>query len=344
MPKRDFYEVLGVGRKDSPDEIKKAYKRLARQYHPDRNKGDKAAEERFKDVAEAYQVLGDAEKRAQYDRFGQAGFSGFDPTGAEHYYTYTPGGPGGVRINMEDLFGRRGKRSGRAGPGGIRDIFSEIFGFEDAPGGVPFNPDGGAQSVEAELTIDFDEAVRGGNRTLTLNVERPCEVCGGRGVSGRQVCGRCRGQGLISEPQTLTVKIPAGVRDGGKLRLRGKGRAGGDLHVVVHVRPHPLFRREGDDLHLEVPVTASEAALGAEITVPTLEGKATLKVPAGTQSGQMLRLRGKGMPRPNGSGRGDEYVRVQVTVPKHPDQRTQELFQEIAERNPENPRSHLVKE
>lgn len=345
MPKKDFYEVLGVSRNASQEEIKKAYKRLARQYHPDRNKGDKTAEERFKDVAEAYQVLGDPEKRAQYDRFGQAGFSGFDPSGGGHYYTYTTGGPGGVRINLEDLFGRRSKRAGRQGPAGFRDIFSEIFGFDDAPGGgMPFDLRPEGQDVEAELTIDFAEAVSGGNRTMTLNVERTCEACGGRGMAGRQVCGRCGGQGVISAPETLTVKIPAGVRDGGKLRLRGKGRAGGDLHLVIHVRPHHLFRREGDDLHLEVPITVSEAALGAEITVPTLEGKAALKIPAGTQSGQVLRLRGKGMPRPNGTGRGDEYVHIQVTVPKHLDSRTRELFREIAERNPENPRSHLIKE
>jgi len=345
MPKKDFYEALGVSREASPEEIKKAYKRLARQYHPDRNKGDKAAEERFKDVAEAYQVLGDAEKRAQYDRFGRSGFSGFDPGGggAGPYYTYTSGGPGGVRIDWEDLFGKRSRRSGRAGPGGIRDIFSEIFGFEDAEAGSPLGHAGG-RDVETELQIEFDEAVHGSTRTLSLNLEGPCASCGGSGRTGRQVCSRCGGSGVVVKPQTFSVKIPAGVRDGGKLRIRGKGMAGGDLNIVVRVKPHPLFRREGDDLHLEVPVTAWEAALGDEITVPTLEGKASVKVPAGTQSGQTLRLRGKGMPRPNGSGRGDEYVHVMVRVPKHLDQKTRALFEQLARENPENPRAHLIKE
>ena len=343
MPKKDFYEVLGVGKNAGQDEIKKAYKRLARQYHPDKNKGDKAAEERFKDVAEAYQVLGDAEKRKQYDRFGQAGFAGGYPGAGGGEY-YTTGGPGGVRINFEDLFGRRGKRSARgAEPGGFRDIFSDIFGFEDAGGGSPHAGRSG-RDVEAELTIDFAEAVTGGNRSFTLNLEQPCPACGGAGRSGRSICATCGGAGRVARPETLTVKIPAGVRDRGKLRLRGKGAGGGDLIIVVRVRPHRLFRREGDDLYLDVPVTAAEAALGAEITVPTLEGKATLKVPPGTQSGQALRLKGKGMPRPNGSGRGDEYVRVQITVPKHLDEKTKKLFQEIAERNRENPRDHLDKE
>ena len=344
MPKKDFYEVLGVSRDAAPEEIKKAYKRLARQHHPDRNKGDRNAEERFKDVAEAYQVLGDAEKRAQYDRFGRSGFSGGDPGGGSPYYTYTSGGPGGVRIDWEDLFGKRSRRSGRAGAGGMWDIFSEIFGFEDAPQqGSPFGHPAG-RDVETELTIEFDEAVNGSTRSLSLNLEGPCASCGGSGRTGRQVCSRCGGSGAVVEPKSFTVKIPAGVRDGGRLRIRGKGMAGGDLSIVVRVKPHPLFRREGDDLHLEVPVTVWEAALGAEITVPTLEGKASVKVPPGTQSGQTLRLRGKGMPRPNGTGRGDEYVRVMVRVPKHLDQKTRALFEQLARENPENPRAHLIKE
>lgn len=310
MAKRDFYEVLGVSREASPDEIKRAYRKLARKYHPDLNPGDKKAETSFKEVQEAYDVLSDTSKRDQYDRFGATGFEQGEPGPRSRSYTWSSrGGPreegefgegiGGLDDLLGGLFGGRGGRARRGG-------FSS---FEQMPG----------EDVETELSIPFLTAVRGGE----IEIE----------MTGREV-------------KRLAVKIPPGVQDGAKLRLAGKGRpsAGhgrpGDLIVLVRVLPHAYFTRQGNDIYVEVPITVSEAMLGASIDVPTLDGLIGVTVPPGTSSGQKLRLRGKGGSTKEGT-RGDQYVQVKVMVPKSMDDESKNLIQEFARRNPLNPRKDL---
>lgn len=388
MPKQDYYEILGVSRTASADEIKKAFKKLARQHHPDRNQGNKAAEDKFKAVNEAYQVLSNPEKRKTYDLFGHDGPVGAPGPGAGPYGGY--GGQrvydfsgGGGTINFEDIFGGAG-----GGGGGIGDIFSEMFGGAgrsrkrradfggfggyDEPGPVP------GRDVEAEITVSFEDAMRGGTHRLQFSRQAACADCGGTGHnrSGRsrncaacggagkkqvagggsnfnvvcsacsgtgkvhtEPCHTCYGQGQVMSPETITVKIPPGVNDGGRLRIPGKGESGpggqGDLFLHIRVTPHPYFRREGRDLHLEVPVTVSEAALGAKIEVPTLDGRATVKVGAGTQTGATLRLRGKGAPSPKGAAAGDLLVHVRVVVPEDPDAETRRILEELKAREPD---------
>ncbi len=349
MGKRDFYEVLGVSKDASSDEIKKAYRRLAQRYHPDRNKGDKVAEDRFKDINEAYQVLSDPEKRSQYNAFGHgyANYGGNPPgagpgPGPGYTYSYSTG-PEGFGVNLEDLFGGfTGPRRSRKGKGGFRDIFSDMFGH----GGFDF-AESGPQDIEAEMTISFEDAIRGGTHTLELGVPENCNSCGGTGRVNRSVCGACAGSGHVMRPEKFTVRIPAGVRDRGRLRIPGKGITNGtgkkgDLHIRIHVQPHRFFRRDGDDIHLDVPITITEAALGARITVPTVDGKATLRIPRGTQSGQTMRLRNKGVKHPKGGGRGDQFVHIQIQVPKQLDERTRRLLEELRTLETDDPRKHLV--
>ncbi|HZT79461.1 MAG TPA: J domain-containing protein [Gemmataceae bacterium] len=309
MP-RDYYEVLGVARGASEEDIKKAYRSLARKYHPDRNPGDKQAEARFKEVQEAYDVLSDKDKRQQYDRFGHAGPGGFG------------GGPGAGGFQWSGF-------GGGAGPGGFRfesvnpeeaaDVLRNLFGggfagAEDLFAAGPRPRDGTRRrraapeprEVEAEVNIPFLTAANGG--TVTLRID------------GRE----------------LDVKVPAGVEDGKKLRLRGQAPGGGDLLVKLNVQPHPYFRREGKDVVLEVPLSLAEAVLGAKVDVPTLDGtKLTVKVPPGASSGTRLRLRGKGI------AGGDQYIEVKVAVPAPKDDRSRELIEEFARLNPQAPRAGL---
>jgi len=394
MAKRDYYEVLGIARKATPDEIKKAFKKLARAHHPDRNKGSKQSEDKFKSVNEAYQVLSNPEKRQQYDLFGHDGPVGAPgpgpgpgPGGRNYQWTGGAGGPG---INLEDLLGGMG--GGGGGGGGMGDIFSEIFGGggrgrRRRPGagsagfgfaGEEAGPVGG-RDVEAEITVSFEDALRGGTHRLQFSRMTACAACGGAGkkkggpsracaacggAGKRQAAGGgknfnvvcsacegtgqiqtepchvCYGQGQTMAPETITVKIPPGVNDGGRLRIPGKGEGGpggqGDLFLHIRVTPHAYFRREGRDLHVEVPVTVSEAALGARIEVPTLEGKAAVKVASGTQNGATLRLRGKGAPSPKGGAAGDLLAHVRVVIPESPDPETRQLLEELKkhERDP----------
>jgi DnaJ-class molecular chaperone len=298
MP-RDFYETLGVKRDASEDEIKKAYRKLARQYHPDRNPGDKQAETRFKEVQEAYDVLSDKNKRAQFDRFGAAGVGA--GSGGPGGFSWGTGGPGGGFHFEGD-------------PGQAEDLLRNLFGggggFEEILGG---RRRGGrrtrpepAGEVEADATIPFDIAALGGSVGLS--------------VDGRQ----------------LDVKVPAGVEEGKKLRLRGQGPGGADLLLKLHIAPHRYFRREGNDIILEVPVSVAEAILGAKVDVPTLDGsKLTVKVPPGTSSGARLRLRGKGV---NG---GDQYIEIKVVVPATVDARGRELIEEFARLHKQDPRAEL---
>jgi curved DNA-binding protein len=313
MP-RDYYETLGVKRDATEEEIKKAYRKLARQYHPDRNPGDKQAETRFKEVQDAYDVLSDKTKRAQYDQFGFAGpgadFAGAGAGQGPGSYTFHfGGGPGGFNAEGMD-------------PQQAAEIFSQLFGGRGSPGGVDMGDlfgGGGrrgrgprnrrpppAQDVEAEVTIPFLTAAQGGSVDLT--------------VGGHE----------------LAVKIPAGVESGQTLRLAGQAPGGGNLLLKLRVEPHPYFRREGKDIILEVPLSLPEAVLGARVDVPTLDGtRLTVKVPPGTSSGSRLRLRGKGVKG------GDQYIEVKVAVPAPKDERSRELIEEFARLNPQNPRADL---
>jgi molecular chaperone DnaJ len=346
MAKRDYYEILGVERGASEGDLKKAYRRLAMKYHPDRNPDDKAAEEKFKEANEAYEVLSDASKRAAYDQYGHAGV---DPQ--------MGGGPGGMGgANFSDIFG---------------DVFSDFFG--GARGGSRGGPQRGSD-LRYTLELDLEEAVRGTNVTIRVPTLANCKVCDGSGAkkgsspvgcptcggigqvrmqqgffSVQQTCPRCHGagkiipdpceachgQGRVEEHKTLSVKVPAGVDTGDRIRLSGEGEAGalggpaGDLYVVVNVREHPIFQRDGRDLFCEVPIGFVDAALGGELEVPTLDGRVKLKIPEGTQTGKLFRLRGKGVAPVRGGGPGDLMCRVAVETPVNLDKRQRELLEEF---------------
>jgi molecular chaperone DnaJ len=361
--KRDYYEVLSVSRGASDDELKKAYRRLAIQFHPDRNPGDKAAEENFKQINEAYQVLSDPEKRAQYDRFGHAAFQG----------SPGPGGFGGFDFTQ-----------------GFEEVFSDIFGdFFGTGRGRSRSRSRRGDDLRYDLEIEFEEAARGAEKVVKFQRLTTCEACHGArargGAEGARTCPNCRGtgqvrtqqgffsisttcgqcrgegsiiadpcpkcqgQGRIRKPVSLSVKIPPGVDNGSRLKLRGEGEAGfgggtgGDLYVVVHVREHPLFVRQDNDVVIEVPVSFPQAALGAEIDVPTLDGKIKLKLPAGTQSGKVFRQKGKGFVDLHGYGRGDELVRIVVETPKRLTARQRELLEEFAKLSGEDVNHPMAK-
>ena len=365
MSKRDYYEVLGVARTASDSEIKSAYRKLAMKFHPDRNPGDKAAEEQFKQCAEAYAVLADTEKRSLYDRFGHAGVSsaagagaGFDPN---------------VFNGFEDILG------------GLGDIFGfgDIFGGGRRRGG----PQRGAD-LRYDLEIAFEEAARGSETTIQIPRQENCDTCSGSGAAPgtspttcpqcrgqgqvrfqqgfftvARTCPQCRGQGkVVSKPcqtcrgagrvardRKLTVKIPAGIATGQQLRLQGEGESGfmggpaGHLYVVVHVQEHEFFRRDGNNLFCEIPVNFTTVALGGSIQVPTLDGVEEVKVAEGTQTGTTLRLRGKGMPDVNGRGRGDLFATVQVQTPKKLSREQRKVLEELSRLLPKEkfePRAH----
>ena len=366
--KRDYYEVLGVSKSASADEIKSAYRKLAMKYHPDRNPGDKAAEEKFKEAAEAYDVLHDPEKRQRYDQFGHQAFQG----GA--------GGYGSGGMNMDDIFSMFGDLFGGRGGG-----FSGSFGgFEDMFGGGrsrrqadPNAPQRG-DDMTFRLEIDFDEALFGSERTLELTlpaqcpecsgsgaaagskrvtcktcggrgvvlggggflrIQQTCPTCGGEGSVIEKACRKCRGSGHIATPQKIALKIPAGVDDGSRLRLSGKGGGGlrggenGDLYVLLSVRESDIFDRDGLDLGVDIPVSPILAALGGTVSVPTPEGEAQLKIPAGTPNGKVFRLRGKGVPSLRGGSPGDLDARIVFEVPSNLDRKQREAletFQKLA--------------
>lgn len=371
---KDYYAALGVAKGAPAADIKKAYRKLARELHPDKNPGNAESEARFKEVSEAYDVLSDDAKRKEYDEarelFAQGGFrpGGFSPG---------PGGFQGGTFDMSDLFG------GGAG-GGIGDLFGGLFGGAGGRTTRTAGPQRG-RDVESEVTIEFDEAVRG--ETLPLSMSGPaacqvchgsgarpgtsprrCPTCGGSGTIMRnqggfgfsEPCRECRGSGqIIDEPcpnchgagtttqtRTINVRIPQGVRDGAKLRVAGKGTPGqhgapgGDLYVTVHVRPHPLFGRTGEDLTLTVPITYSEAALGTTLRVPTLDGSVALKVAAGTPSGRTLRVRGRGITR--GKHTGDLLVTVEVAVPARLTAEQRAALHAFAELEHEDPRPQIT--
>ncbi|MGH0030037.1 MAG: molecular chaperone DnaJ [Myxococcota bacterium] len=354
MAKRDYYEILGVGRDADAAELKKAYRAVAMRDHPDRNPDDPAAEERFKEASEAYAVLSDPEKRRAYDRFGHAGVGAGGP-GAGGFQDF--GDLGGFTDLFDDLFGDLfggGRRAGarrRRGRGqrgadlryNLEIELSDVLeGLESTVKIPKMRPCGSCEGsgLPPGVTPDVCDRCRGAGQVVMqqgfFRVSRPCERCAGTGEIATERCDDCRGQGRVEGQQTISVKIPSGVDDGTRLRLAGEGEAGisggppGDLYVVISVKPHDLFEREGPDLHCQVPVTMVQAALGAEIDVPTLEGKVKLKVPEGTQSGTVMRLRGKGLPTLRSSARGDQLLHLFVETPSKLTKPQRELLEQFA--------------
>jgi molecular chaperone DnaJ len=328
---KDLYEILGVARTASTDEIKKAYRKLARKYHPDLNRGSRQAEERFKEVSLAHDVLSDAEKRRIYDEFGHEGLqAGFDAGRAREYrrwsesghgFSFRPGTGGFESFGGFDprAGGARRRRRAAEEERSFTDFLSEMFGGGAAEETASQPARGG--DIEHEVDVEFLEALRGTERAVSVRRPAPCPECHGTGRLGVRACTRCAGTGTVEQRERLTVKIPAGVGDGARVRVRGKGGVGrqgagaGDLYFRVRVRPHSILARQGRDLTMDLPVTVGEAMRGATIAVPTPDGKVSLKVPPGSQSGQRLRLRGRGVPDPKGGTPGDLYVRLMVQVP-----------------------------
>lgn len=356
--KRDYYEVLGVAKDASADEIKKAYRKLARQYHPDVNKAADA-EEKFKEVKEAYDVLSEPQKRAQYDRFGHQdpnqGFGGGGFDGA---------GMGGFGDIFDMFFGGGGRRANPNAPrkgadlqfGLSIDFLDAVFGKEtdveipkeaecDTCHGSGAKPGSGVETCRTCNGSGQQEVVANTPFGRIVN-RRVCPTCEGKGKVVKEKCGSCRGSGRVKVRRKIHLNIPAGVDDGAQLRVSGEGEPGinggppGDLYVVLRVKQHEFFEREGIDIYCEVPLTYTQAALGDEIEVPTVDGRVKLKIPAGTQTETYFRLRGKGVPHLRGNGRGDQHVKVRVITPTKLSDRQKELLRELAELSGEKPGQH----
>jgi len=377
--KTDYYELLGVPRKASAKDIRAAFRKLARKYHPDLNPGDKASEEKFKQLQEAYDVLSDSKKRQMYDQYGF--YSENVPTG-----DYGQGGAGADNnVNFDfngfDFSGGSGG-TGAGGGASFRDLFSQFFGGRGGGAGVEEEAEPGS-ALEYKLEIDFWDAVRGAVKKLQITRLDTCETCHGTGAIGspqtcptchgtgtvqqaagkmrfnvpcsrcggtgklRTVCKTCGGEGRLRRAETIDVRIPAGVASGGRVRVPGKGNAGtmgapaGDLYLLVEVRPHPFFERRVNDLYTKVPITVSEATLGAKVEVPTIDGRSIVRIPPATNSGSTLRLREKGVPSARNGTRGDQYVEIQVVVPKPTDERVRNIMKELETVAPEDPRKDL---
>ena len=367
MSKRDYYDVLGVGKRADEAELKKAYRKKAMKYHPDRNSGDKEAEEKFKEINEAYEVLSDQEKRNMYDQFGHAG------------------------VNQQGGFG-----GGGFGGGGFEDIINEMFGggFGGFGGGgrSSRNRPQKGKNIQVNVTISFKEAAFGTKKDIEFYRTEECSTCNGTGAEpgtkkhtcdkcggsgeirykqrslfGESIsvvtcdkcngsgeiyetpCHTCKGHGKVKKSKKIEVNIPAGIYHGAKMNLRGEGNLGskggprGDVYVVVSVMPHEIFKRDGDDVFCEIPITFTQATLGSEIVVPTLEGKISITVAPGTQSGKQYRLKNKGFPVLNGYGKGNQYVRVQVEVPKNLNAKQKELLKEF-EKETSNTKGYTQKD
>src|ERR1700682_4366450 len=376
--KQDYYELLGVPRKAGAKDIRAAFRKLARKYHPDLNPGDKSSEEKFKQLQEAYDVLSDSKKRQMYDQYG--------------FYSdnLPPGGPGGGGGHGAEPDGNLdfggvdfGGGSGAAGGGSsFRDLFSQFFsGGRGSAGMEPEHEPGG--DLEYQLQVDFWGAVRGAGKKLSITRLDTCETCHGTGAvvspqtctacggtgtiqqaagkmkfnvpctrcggtgKVRTMCRTCNGEGRVRRNATIEARIPAGVASGSRVRVPGKGNAGtmgapgGDLYLRIEVRPHEFFERRGNDIYTKVPVTVSEASLGAKIEVPTIDGRALVRIPPGTNSGKTLRLKEKGVPSARGGARGDQYVEIQIVVPEPTDERVRNLMKELETVAPGDPRKDL---
>jgi molecular chaperone DnaJ len=397
-PTKDYYALLGVKKTATADEIRKSFRKLARKHHPDVNPGDKKAEERFKEISEANDVLSDEKKRRVYDALGYytdqidpataeaaarggygGGFSGASPGGSS---TQQPGGGRGVPIDFggfdfsDYAAGQPGAGGGASSWGSFRDIFSGAF----SKGQKQRGPQPGTD-LDYQVQVDFWTAIRGGVARIQVVRQETCPTCKGKPSGGGGTCPECQGagqvtqmggrmkfkitcprcggtgkledecatcdgEGTVSRTETVEVRIKAGTRDGQRIRLAGKGNAGvnggpaGDLYLIIKIDTHPVFTRSGDDIQVTIPVTVPEAALGAKIEVPTIDGRAQLKIPPGTQSGQKLRMRGKGVPSATHEGaRGDQIVTVEMVVPQLRDERSKEILREFAKLNPEDPRA-----
>ena len=383
---RDYYETLGVKRDASTEEIRKVYRKLARKYHPDLNPGDKASEDKFKKVQEAYDVLSEPKKKKMYDQYGfysESGYpggappdsstGGFNFGGFDFSEAYSGGAPGAGG----------GARHTEGSSHDFSDLFSQFFGRQRG-GGQSQPPAQPGSDLEYALRVDFWQAIRGTQVKLTVNRLEPCAVCHGTGASGggsvtcpechgtgnvqqmagamkfslscqkcggtgrlKNACPACRGEGRVGQNETVEVRIPPGVSSGTRLRVQGKGSAGtqgalaGDLYITVNVDEHPVFEREGDDIHVRVPVKVTEAGLGARIEVPTVDGRAEVKIPQGTQNGQKLRLREKGVYNSRKNTRGDEIVEIVIQAPDVRDERTRELLKQLSDVDHSDPRAEL---
>jgi molecular chaperone DnaJ len=387
---QDYYELLGIGRTATPEEIRKAYRRLARKHHPDLNPGDKAASDRFKKVQDAYDVLSDPKKKPMYDQYGFYSENGYPQS--------TPGagpgpGPNFGGFDFEEYMHRAGSGAG-AGPGGagnaeqdpgsgfrFTDIFSQMFGRENRKTAAQAQK---GSDLEYALNIDFWQAIRGTQISLNINRQDVCGTCNGSGAAGgntticpecngsgnvnqmagamkfsltcprcngtgrlRNTCPTCHGDGRLAESEKVDVRIPAGAQTGSRLRVAGKGNAGtmgapsGDLYITIRVEPHPIFERNGDDIEIKLPVRVDEAALGAKLEVPTIDGRALLKIPQGTKNGQKLRLREKGVSNSRKGSRGDQIVEIVLQTPDTSNERTRELLRELSHLDTRDPREEL---
>ena len=381
---KDYYATLGVKKTATPEEIRKAFRKAARKYHPDVNPGDKRAEEKFKEISEANDILSDEKKRKVYDQLGFYSDQ-IDPAQAEAY-ARQQGGQSPVDFGGFDFSGFQSGSpqagAGSSGWGSFKDIFSGIFsGAQQSQ--RPRGPQAGTD-LEYQATVDFWTAIRGGQARMQVHRQETCPTCHGQAQAGGPApcpecngtgqvtqmggrmkfnipcprcngtgrtsndCPTCHGQGTVSRTETVEFRIKAGTRDGQRIRLQGKGNSGvnggsaGDLFVIVRTGPHPVFTRTGDDIHLTVPVTVPEASLGAKVDVPTIDGRAQLKIPPGTQSGQKLRMRERGVESASHpSQRGDQIVTVEVVVPTLQDERSREIMRELAKLNSQDPRVKL---
>ena len=371
---KDYYQTLGVPKNASAAEIKKAYRKLAQKHHPDANAGNKEAEERFKEVSAAYDVLGDGDKRKQYDQVREMAASGVGSGG----YPGAGSWPGGGGARVEDLFGQ----GGFTDVGDLGDLFGGLFGRARGRGAQPQR----GADLETEARISFNEAMQGVTVPLRIQGPAPCATCGGSGAepgtspvtcpqcggsgavaqnqgpfsfsrpcpqcggAGRVIehpCHTCKGSGTVRRTREFSVKVPPGVRDGARIKVSGRGESGGsgarsgDLYVIVRVAKDPVFGRKDADLTVELPVSYPEAALGANVKVPTLNGPVTLKVPAGTPSGKTFRIKGKGAPKPRKGGAGDLLVTVRVAVPQKVSKKEREILRQLEEAQRESPRGDL---
>ena len=394
---KDYYKSLGVDRKAKPEQIRKAYRHLARKYHPDLNPNNKSSEEKFKEIQEAYDILGDEKKRQVYDQYGfysdnippgypgPGASPGSYPGGAPGAGAPGPGSNAGPEVDFEGFDFSDLDSEAAKGSGGFGDFFSRIFSRSNPEEEVPQR----GSDIEYRMHLGFWDAVRGTTVRITVGREETCATCQGSGAgkgpatvcpncngTGKATqhagamrftvtcpncrgkgkiqprCPTCGGEGSIRKPESFDVRIPAGVDTGSRVRIPHKGNSivhgePGDLYIVTDVEPHPVFERKGDNIYVKLPVTITEAALGAKVEVPTIDGPSTIKIPPGTQSGQKLRLRGKGTPSLRSSAgevRGDQFVEVQVVVPKVADERTKEILRELAHLNPEDPRAEMKRE